>query len=194
MKTHQQVLSTNAFKDGLLELPYHLQSPWDFFRDSTTRCPNNTILGRRQKIDSKVGPYELLTYQEAYEAAIRMGSAMRSCGVNPGNRCGIYGTNCLEWILAMEACNSYAVTYVRLYDTLGPNPVEFIINHVEVSIAFVQDNKIPPGNLDLDQPLKKKIDICTIMYTSGTTGEPKCVIIKNEALMTEVLSIIKYFN
>jgi len=27
------------------------------------------------------------------------------------------------------------------------------------------------------------------MYTSGTTGEPKGVIIKNEAFMSEVLSI-----
>ncbi|WJX72292.1 eukaryotic long-chain fatty acid CoA synthetase (LC-FACS) [Trifolium repens] len=27
------------------------------------------------------------------------------------------------------------------------------------------------------------------MYTSGTTSEPKCVIIKNEAFMSEVLSI-----
>ena len=27
------------------------------------------------------------------------------------------------------------------------------------------------------------------MYTSGTTGEPKGVIIKNEAFMAEVLSI-----
>jgi hypothetical protein len=25
----------------------------------------------------------------------------------------------------------------------GPNAVEFIINHAEVSIAFVQENKIP---------------------------------------------------
>ncbi|CAI8606188.1 unnamed protein product [Vicia faba] len=40
------------------------------------------------------------------------------------------------------ACNSFAVTYVPLYDTLGPNAVEFIINHAEVSIAFVQENKI----------------------------------------------------
>ncbi|XP_061348643.1 probable CoA ligase CCL6 isoform X1 [Gastrolobium bilobum] len=221
-------------KDSLLDLPSHFQSPWDFFRDTTIRCPGNPMLGRRQKTDSKVGPYEWLTYQEAYDAAILMGSAMKSRCVNPGDRCGIYGSNCPEWIIAMEACNSYAVTYVPLYDTLGPNAVEFIINHAEVSIAFVQDNKIPSilscldrcssyiktivsfgnvstsqkkeaeelgaccfswgeflqlGNLDWDLPSKKKTDICTIMYTSGTTGEPKGVIIKNEAFMTEVLSV-----
>lgn len=98
-------------------------------------------------------------------------------------------------ICYLQACNSYAVTYVPLYDTLGlcfraflnvlafyyfkhfpkelgtqnslstisythpvsqvendfrlalcvtgPNAVEFIINHAEVSIAFVHENKIP---------------------------------------------------
>ncbi|KAK2435618.1 long chain acyl-CoA synthetase [Trifolium repens] len=221
-------------KDGLLELPSHFQSPWDFLRDSATRSPSKPMLGRRRKTDStKAGPYEWLTYQEAYNAAIQIGSAMRTRGVNSGDRCGIYGSNCPEWILAMEACNSYAVTYVPLYDTLGPNAVEFIINHAEVSIAFVQQSKIASilsclgrctslktivsfgnvsttqkkeaeelgvscfswgeflqlGNLDLDLPLKNKTSICTIMYTSGTTGEPKGVIIKNEAFMTEVLSI-----
>ncbi|CAJ2668750.1 unnamed protein product [Trifolium pratense] len=43
----------------------------------------------------------------------------------------------------MEACNGFAVTYVPLDDTLGPYAVEFIINHAEVSIAFLQENKIP---------------------------------------------------
>ncbi|OMO83628.1 AMP-dependent synthetase/ligase [Corchorus capsularis] len=42
-----------------------------------------------------------------------------------------------------KACNSQAITYVPLYDTLGANAVEFIINHAEVSIAFVQENKLP---------------------------------------------------
>ncbi|KAL5101208.1 hypothetical protein RYX36_005535, partial [Vicia faba] len=137
-------------------------------------------------------------------------------------------------LIKPKACNSSAVTYVPLYDTLGPNAVEFIINHAEVSIAFVQENKIASilsclgrcssnlktivsfgnvsavqkkeaeefgascfsweeflqlGSLDWDLPLKKKTDICTIMYTSGTTGETKGVIIKNEAFMSEVLSI-----
>uniref|UniRef100_A0A2P2M475 Long chain acyl-CoA synthetase 2 isoform X2 n=1 Tax=Rhizophora mucronata TaxID=61149 RepID=A0A2P2M475_RHIMU len=129
-------------KDGLLEVPPGLESPWQFFSDTAQKNPNNRMLGRRQVTDSKAGPYAWLTYGEVYDSAMRIGSAMRSRGVNPGDRCGIYGSNCPEWIIAMEACNSQAVTYVPLYDTLGANAVEFIINHAEVSIAFVQENKL----------------------------------------------------
>ncbi|KAE8008450.1 hypothetical protein FH972_004961 [Carpinus fangiana] len=221
-------------KDGLLDLPAGLESPWQFFSDSAERSPSNPMLGRRQITDSKVGPYVWLTYQESYDAAIRMGSAMRSRGLNPGDRCGIYGSNCPEWIIAMEACNSQSITYVPLYDTLGANAVEFIINHAEVSIAFVQENKISAvlsclprcstnlktiisfskissaqkqeaekfgvccfsweefsqlGSLNYKLPPKQKTDICTIMYTSGTTGEPKGVILTNGAIMAQVLAI-----
>ncbi|XP_024021346.1 long chain acyl-CoA synthetase 2 isoform X2 [Morus notabilis] len=133
----------------------------------------------------------------------------------------------------MQACYSHAITYVPLYDTLGPDAVEFIINHAEVSIAFVQENKIPSiisclpnctanlktivsfanvssaqkkeaeelgvscfsweefsqlGNSSYELPAKQRTDICTLMYTSGTTGEPKGVILTNEAIMAEVLS------
>lgn len=44
------------------------------------------------------------------------------------------------------------------------------------------------GSLDCELPPKQKTDICTIMYTSGTTGEPKGVVLSNEAIMAEVLS------
>ncbi|XP_028072338.1 long chain acyl-CoA synthetase 2-like isoform X5 [Camellia sinensis] len=189
-------------KNALMDLPPGLDSLWDFF-SSVQRNPKNRMLGRRQIIDSK------------------------------GDRCGIYGSNCPEWIISMEACNSHCITYVPLYDTLGANAVEFIINHAEVSIAFVQENKIRAiltclarctshlktivsfgeissgqkkeaedlgvscfswkefallGNLDHELPKKQRSDICTIMYTSGTTGEPKGVILTNGAIMAEVLS------
>ncbi|KAL8555943.1 hypothetical protein ACS0TY_003675 [Phlomoides rotata] len=221
-------------KDGLMEIPSEFNSPWEFFSKSVKKRPDNQMLGRRQLKDGKAGEYSWETYQQAYDAALKMGSAIRSRGVNPGDKCGIYGANCSEWIIAMEACNSQSITYVPLYDTLGANAVEFIINHAEVSIAFVQESKLVAilaclskccsnlktivsfgnmsdkqkeaaeelgvacfswkefvllGNSNENLPPKKKTDICTIMYTSGTTGEPKGVIITNGAFMAEVLSM-----
>ncbi|CAM8926552.1 unnamed protein product [Rhodiola kirilowii] len=221
-------------KDGLLEVPKGLNSPWDFFSNAVKKNPKNHMLGRRQKIDGKGGPYTWQTYQEAHDAAVRVGSAMRSRGINPGGYCGIYGSNTTEWIIAMEACNSQAITYVPLYDSLGPNAVEFIVNHAEISVAFVQDTKIPSilaclpkcnsylktivsfsqvtdaqkkeseelgvscfsweeflqlGSLDCELPPKHETDITTIMYTSGTTGEPKGVILTNGAIVAEVLGV-----
>lgn len=228
------VYRSSYAKDRLLKMPAGLESPWDFFSVTVKKSAKNIMLGRRQVTDGKAGPYLWLTYEEAYDTTLRIGSAIRSRGLNTGDRCGIYGSNCPEWIMAMEACNSQAITYVPLYDTLGANAVEFIINHAELSMVFVQENKIPSilkclprcstylktvvsfgkisetqkieaeelgvtcfsweefvllVQIQHDLPPKEKTNICTIMYTSGTTGEPKGVILSNGALMAEVLSM-----
>ncbi|XP_042495245.1 probable CoA ligase CCL6 isoform X2 [Macadamia integrifolia] len=221
-------------KDGLLELPPDIESPWELFSHSFKRNSENQMLGRRKVVGDKAGPYVWYTYQQVYDQAIKIGSAIRNRNVNPGGRCGIYGSNCPEWIIAMEACNSHGIYYVPLYDTLGENAVEFIINHAEVSIIFVHEKKIQAmlrsikkctshlktlisfgkitnaqkkeaeqvgvscfsweefsltGSMDCKLPPTKKGDICTIMYTSGTTGDPKGVLLTNEAIMAEVLSM-----
>ncbi|KAG9136912.1 hypothetical protein Leryth_020012 [Lithospermum erythrorhizon] len=218
-------------KDGLMELPTGLDSPWDLFSKVMSLLEKLNLSRRTPKIICLVGdklsmekyknsipflagPYVWLTYEEVYNTALLIGSAIRSRGVNHGGCCGIYGANCPEWIMAMEACNSQGVTYVPLYDTLGANAVEFMINHAEVSISFVQESKISEilsyqreeaeklgvacfswdefvllGQPEHEVPAKRKTDLCTIMYTSGTTGEPKGVILKNEAFTAEVLSV-----
>ncbi|XP_020241008.1 long chain acyl-CoA synthetase 2 [Asparagus officinalis] len=218
-------------RNGLLDVPVGVECPWDFFSGSVKRYPQNAMLGHRETIDGKVSSYKWTTYEEAYDKAIKVGSAIRESGANPGDRCGIYGSNSPEWVVTMEACNSQGICYVPLYDTLGPNAVEFIIKHAEISIAFVQENKMTSlltclescatylktivsfGNVADEHkqkaqqvevscfsweefvsmasanpklPQKHRDDICTIMYTSGTTGDPKGVILTNKAVVAEV--------
>ncbi|CAD6256684.1 unnamed protein product [Miscanthus lutarioriparius] len=220
-------------KDGLMELPQDIQSPWDFFSGAVKKYPMNRMLGRRQVTDGKAGEYVWQTYEEVYQKVMRIGSAIRSLGVEPGAHCGIYGSNCPEWVMAMQACNSQGICYVPLYDTLGANAVEFIMDHAEISIAFVQESKIKSilavvpkctahlraivsfgdftsemkteakkfgvscfsweefssmGKQDYKLPNKCKEDICTIMYTSGTTGDPKGVIITNRAIIAGIMT------
>lgn len=217
-------------KDGFPPPIQGLDCCWDVFRLSVEKYPTSPMLGQREIVDGKAGKYTWLTYKEVYDLVIKIGNSIRSCGYGEGVKCGIYGSNCAEWIMSMEACNAHGLYCVPLYDTLGAGAVEFIICHAEVSIAFVEEKKIPEllktfpnateclrtivsfgkvtpeqkqevekfglaiyswdeflqvgQNQSFDLPLKKRSDICTIMYTSGTTGDPKGVLISNEGIIT----------
>ncbi|GMJ03862.1 long-chain acyl-CoA synthetase 4 [Hibiscus trionum] len=222
-------------KDGFPAPIPGMESCWDIFRMSVEKYPNNPMLGRRQIVDGKAGKYVWQTYKEVYDIVIKVGNSIRSCGVEEGGKCGIYGANSAEWIISMEACNAHGLYCVPLYDTLGADAVEFIICHAEVYIAFVEEKKInelfktfPAStqylktivsfgkvtpeqkseaekydlaiyswedflhlgeNKTFDLPVKKKTDICTIMYTSGTTGDPKGVLISNESIVTLIAGV-----
>ncbi|KAE8657278.1 Long chain acyl-CoA synthetase 4 [Hibiscus syriacus] len=212
-----------------------MESCWDIFQMSVDKYPDNPMVGRRQNLNGKAGEYEWQTYKEVYDTVMKLGNSIRSCGVEKGGKCGIYGANCPEWIISMEACNAHGLYCVPLYDTLGSGAVEFIICHAEVSIAFVEEKKInellktfPKAseylrtivsfgtvtpeqkaeaekhglaiypweeflklgeNKNFDLPEKTQSDICTIMYTSGTTGDPKGVLISNCSIVTLIAGV-----
>ncbi|KAK4729369.1 hypothetical protein R3W88_022357 [Solanum pinnatisectum] len=227
-------------KDGFPPPIEGLDSCWDIFRLSVEKYPNNQMLGHRKIVDGKPGKYVWKTYKEVYDIVIKVGNSIRNCGVEKGGKCGIFGANCTEWIISMEACNAHGLYCVPLYDTLGAGAVEFIISHAEVAIAFVEEKKVPellktfpnaakylktvvsfgevtPQQKDeigkfgvslyswdeflqvgsknqYDLPLKEKKDICTIMYTSGTTGEPKGVMISNNSIVTLIAGVKRFLE
>ncbi|KAF8733158.1 hypothetical protein HU200_015532 [Digitaria exilis] len=163
---------------------------------SVEKYPNNPMLGRRRVVDGEASEYAWMTYKEVYDVVMKLAGSISTTRVKQGERCGIYSVNCPEWIISLEACNALGVCTVPLYDSLGAGAVEFIICHAEIQIAFVEEKKIKEdGYYDFDLPEKKKSDICTILYTSGTTGEPKGVMVPNESLIANILStdfVMKY--
>ncbi|GAV65774.1 AMP-binding domain-containing protein [Cephalotus follicularis] len=229
------VYRSSFAKDGFPSPIPGMDSCWDVFRMSVEKYPNNQMLGSREIKDGKAGKYTWLTYKQVYDLVIKVGNSIRSCGVDEGGKCGIYGANSSEWIMSMEACNAHGLYCVPLYDTLGAGAIEFIICHSEVAIAFVEEKKIPElfktfpnstqylktivsfgkvtseqreevkkyslaiyswdeflqlgDNKHYDLPVKKKSDICTIMYTSGTTGDPKGVMISNDSIVTLIAGV-----
>lgn len=229
------VYRSSFARDGFPKPIEGMESCWDVFRLAVEKYPGNRMLGHREIVNGKAGKYVWLTYKEVYDIVMKVGNSIRSCGVNEGGRCGIYGANSAEWIMSMEACNAHGLYCVPLYDSLGAGAVEFIICHSELSIVFVEEKKIPevlktfPNTTEylktivsfgkvtpeqreevekfglaiysweeflqlgddkkFDLPLTKKNDICTIMYTSGTTGDPKGVMISNESIVTLIAGV-----
>ncbi|KAL6615722.1 hypothetical protein ACP70R_037992 [Stipagrostis hirtigluma subsp. patula] len=229
-------------RDGFPAPVPGLDSCYDIFRMAVEKYPDNKMLGHREIVDGKAGEYVWKTYKQVFDMANKVGNSIRSCGLAKGSRCGIYGANCPEWIITMEACNAHGIYCVPLYDTLGAGAVEFILCHAEVEIAFAEEKKIEQskllktfpksteflktivsfgkvtqeqkdevskhglsiyswdefmslaGDQEFDLPAKEKTDICTIMYTSGTTGDPKGVLISNASIICLIAGVDRLLN
>ncbi|KAG9145784.1 hypothetical protein Leryth_011222 [Lithospermum erythrorhizon] len=212
-----------------------LCTSWNMFKASVEKYPENKMLGCREFTDGRWGAYNWKTYKQVYDEVLSTGSAIRAHGIEPGSRVGVYGSNCPQWIVAMEACSAHSLICVPLYDTLGAGAINYILDHAEIDIVFVQDKKVlkllssecthaqrlkvivcftsmgdeekekaasfgvksyswddfldmgtkNPTELSLPQPF----NICTIMYTSGTSGEPKGVILTHENITTCIIGV-----
>lgn len=70
---------------------------------------------------------------QAGDIRTSLGSGLLQLGITPKSMLGLYSVNCKEWVLLDAAAHSYSMVSVPLYDTLGPDAVEFICNHAELA-------------------------------------------------------------
>ncbi|CAL9037973.1 unnamed protein product [Musa banksii] len=234
------VYRNSLAKNGFPPLDPDMATSWDVFRVAAEKYPNNRMLGWREIKNGKAGPYLWKTYKEVYEEVLQVGSALCHLGAKPGSRIGIYGANCPQWIVVMEACNGYSLICVPLYDTLGSGAIDYILKHAEIDFVFVQDKKMKEilssscesarliksivsfssttgeqndaaadigiklyswnetlrmGKEYPSEPLPPQPhNICTIMYTSGTSGNPKGVVLTHESHATYVKGADLFLN
>ncbi|KAM3273766.1 hypothetical protein ACQJBY_043141 [Aegilops geniculata] len=77
-----------------------------------------------------------MTYGEASTSRTAIGSGLIYHGISEGARIGLYFINRPEWIIIDHSCAAYSYVSVPLYDTLGPDAVQFIVNHATVEAIF----------------------------------------------------------
>ncbi|GJN28328.1 hypothetical protein PR202_gb16438 [Eleusine coracana subsp. coracana] len=93
-------------------------------------------LGTRIHADGAVGEYKWMTYGEVSTSRSAIGSGLIYHGILEGVRVGLYFINRPEWIIVDHACAAYSYVSVPLYDTLGPDAVQFIVNHAMIEVIF----------------------------------------------------------
>lgn len=101
------------------------------------------FLGTRVRPDGSVGKYEWETYAQVAERRTAVGAGLVQHGQARGARVGLYMQNRAEWVIAEHACNSFGFVSVPLYDTLGPESVQYIMTHADISAVFCTADKLP---------------------------------------------------
>ncbi|KAG1149273.1 hypothetical protein G6F37_005233 [Rhizopus arrhizus] len=95
------------------------------------------------------GPYVWLTYRKVNHRLTNFGSGLLNYLNHTMNDTrtrqipiGIWSVNRPEWTIAELAISAYSLYTIALYDTLGPDTVEFVINHAEIETVICSGDHI----------------------------------------------------
>ena len=137
---------------------------------------------------------------------------IRSSGVQAGDRCALLAPNSIRWVVFHLALMAEGVIVVPLYSRQAPAELAGMMKDCQPRLIFVSDaalgesvvqtwpgaprrvlfDAVPrqstpqPPHSDAPNP-RADSDIVTIIYTSGTSGEPKGVCL-NVGNLTHMLS------
>uniref|UniRef100_A0A4W5NRH7 Arachidonate--CoA ligase n=1 Tax=Hucho hucho TaxID=62062 RepID=A0A4W5NRH7_9TELE len=83
-------------------------------------------------------PYEWLSYREVADKAECIGSGLlhRGHSQTGDKHIGIFSQNRPEWTISELACYTYSLVCVPLYDTLGLEAIEYIIDQAAISTVI----------------------------------------------------------
>lgn len=228
-------------RDGVVDtLDPSVKTAHDFFEQTAKRVPTQKCLGHRpyDPATKVYGSYVWQTYAQVQQRRANFGVGLAALHEQAGVQGRQYGVglwcqNRPEWQIVDLACMSQSLYSVSIYDTLGPDTTEYIINHASLTSVCTSLSHIPtllklaprcpslkmiisldplsegtelPGTSKKDllneMAAEKGIqihymedvealgvanpkpyhaprpdDIVTINYTSGTTGNPKGVML-----------------
>jgi len=114
------------------------------------RYPNNRCLGWREK-DAKGtwGPFVWMDYMTVQERRKNFGAGIVHLEEELGIRqkehpVGLWAQNRPEWQITDLACMSQSLFTVSIYDTLGAETTEYILNHAELTTVVASLNVSRP--------------------------------------------------
>lgn len=180
----------------------------DFLRDATARH------GRREALLIKPAfRYVRWTYHKLWKDSGRVASLLQRRGLQKGDQAILWGPNSPHWVLAFFGCIRAGVVLVPLDLRSAPDYVERVISRTQPKIAFTS-RLTPKGGVELRVPeiafeeLESAIDrlpdpepvpiqrddLTEIMFTSGTTGDPKGVMLTHRNLTANIEGITQYVS
>ena len=155
-----------------------------------------------------------LTFAETIQKAKNICTYLNKLGIKPGDKVGICMQNCTEWVVIYVALAAYGATVVPFNSWWKKEELSYGVEHSEVKLIFSDTKRYESlKNLNIEiivnEPIDNKQtfneivsgtstewpeanateeDISVLLYTSGSTGLPKGVMLTHLAIINALFS------
>ncbi|KAF8584773.1 acetyl-CoA synthetase-like protein [Ramaria rubella] len=167
-----------------------------------------------QRIALQFGQEMFITYHEMDAFANDLARTLIGSGVKRGDVVGIYMSNSCEMFITILAIHKSGGGYVPLDPSYPVERIQMILGLADAKIVITGkdlkshlDSIIPAGHvsslvvdvLELSPSRKPRVavgrdDICHILFTSGTTGKPKGVVVTHGAIIESLIGAHEVFG
>ena len=167
--------------------------------------------GKRWKVD---------TWADMRRSTLAVASALVEAGVKAGDHVVLMGPNSLDWLYCDFGIQAAGAVSVPIYSGTVPEVAQGIAANCDAVLAIASDSKMA-SKLTTTETLRRIVtmdsevaewlaltpqrlpevferleqirpdDVCTIVYTSGTTGDPKGAELAHRNLVDVTRAVIK---
>jgi long-chain acyl-CoA synthetase len=160
------------------------------------------------------------TYSDLDRMAGMAGAGLIELGVKPGDMVALCAPNSAKWLAVYFGTLKAGAVAVTLSHLLSPPELSMLLAHSKPKVIFSTENRLndlravqeeigleyiicPGGDLDFDELISKSSepistmerepgDTACILYTGGTTGMPKGVLLSHENVLTAIKNVVYY--
>jgi len=164
-----------------------------------------------------------LTWAEYAKEALRTAAGLRGLGLEPGDRVGVWATNCVEWMLLQFGCALAGVVLVNVNPAYRSHELSYVLKKSGMKALFLRERDRRSEYKAIFEESRDGVDVRTVylgtrewqaflreddgvrpdidpgsaanmQYTSGTTGRQKGVLLSHVNLVNNARFIGEYMN
>ncbi len=102
----------------------------DVFLATAARFPHHlAVVSRHQNVR--------LTWEQYAHEALRAAAGLRALGLGPGDRAGVWSTNCVEWTMLQFGCALAGVVLVNINPAYRSHEMSFVLRKSKIKGLFL---------------------------------------------------------